>query len=271
MSTEIQPNIMDIHNAFAATDLGQELATRVRYERYMPEGVTNERWQELLGADVNNLLHMPLTRGIARAMNRNLRRDQPGLMTPHEEQVLEAAAIIHDWAEVIVGDITYSNKTIQDEAQERGHLRKIIEDVAQQQPHLADLIFEAAEEVVFDDHTKLGRIFNTVERVGYLRTAIRASEHVVNDTATDCELGLRWLVADVVGGHVVALMERSDEYVPVKRYLADRSAYINRAFAIVQPTDFDNYSEDTKAIKQEAFNTSLAAWLATATPDCQTA
>lgn len=271
MSVEIQPNVMDIHRAFAGTELGQELATRVRYERYKDEGVTNERWQELLGADVNNLLHMPLTRGIARAINRNLRRDQPGFLTSHEEQVLETAAIIHDWAEVIVGDITYSNKTNQDEAQERNHLHKIIEDVAQMQPQLAGLIFEAAEGVVFDDHTKLGNIFNTVERVGYMRTALRASEHIYAGTAADCETGFRWLMADVICNHVVTLVQRADQYVPVQRYLDDRADYIDRAFAVIEPTDFDNYDDVTKPVKRLAYNEALAAWAQTTSTDCQTA
>jgi hypothetical protein len=80
---------LGIHQSFAATELGAKLAANVRYAIYKPTEVTNERWEALLGADVNNLAHLSLTYGLAKSMVENLRQFQPGFLDPHEEIVLQ--------------------------------------------------------------------------------------------------------------------------------------------------------------------------------------
>lgn len=261
MGERLDTSFYQIHTAFAATEHGQVLAQNVRYERYKPTEVSNERWVELLGADVNNLTHMPLTYGLTKSFIEHAENSLPGFLTPHESEVLQVSALIHDWAEVIVGDITYSDKTPEDESEERQQLTDNIEafytgDVAA----IKQLINEAIGEVIFSPDSKLGKAFNVIERVGYVRTALRASQHVLAGTAPDCEEGLRWLVADVFSNHPVALVNYAEDFPPVKRYLLNQSKAISHAFKIVSPEVFRNYPPQQAPQKEEDFYTGSLVW-----------
>jgi hypothetical protein len=269
MSIEAEPLLRGIHNSFTETEYGQTLAGQVRYERYKPEHISNERWTELLGADVNNLTHMPLTFGLTRVMVTQLRLTQPRLLDTNEENLLGAAAIIHDWAEAVVGDISYSDKTDDNKAEEKEQLTAILASFEGTSAQDAKaLIDRAAQEVVFAPDTKLGHIFNTVERAGYMRTALRAAHHVIQGTAPDCEEGLRWIVADVFGNHTAALVERTSVYLPVNGYLNHMRNDISRAFGIVSDGTFLNYEENQRLPKQEAFHKAsetFQSWLGQST------
>lgn len=255
MELGVQPNLMDVHHAFSATDLGIVLAGQVRYERYKPPEVSNDRWVEVLGADVNNLTHLTLTRGLTRDFAKQARTNQPDLLNTHEELVLEAAALIHDWAEAVVGDITYSDKTTEHENEEIRQLETILNQFSGSDYETTrDLIGQAAAEVVFNPDSKLGHIFNTIERVGYVRTALRASRHVLNNTAPDCAEGLRWIVADVFGNHITALLERVSDYAPVHSYLVNTRIDIANAFTVVAPRSFSYYEPDQQKPKEDAFH-----------------
>ena len=256
MSVEAGPDLFDIHRAFAETEYGQTLAAKVRYERYKPADVSNERWAELLGADVNNLTHMPLTYGLTRSMVHALRESQPGFLTTNEEQLLLTAALIHDWGEALVGDITYSDKTADDEIEESRQLDSILNEFsAHEAAEVQDLIAQAKAEVIFSPESRLGHVFNTVERVGYMRTALRAAKHVLAGTAPDCEDGFRWIVADVMGNHPVELIKRVDTYLPVRTYLMNVRVDIARAFTVVEDQTFRMYpSFEQQRDKVQAFD-----------------
>lgn len=250
---------MDIHHSFAGTDLGEKLGAQIRYEKYKPEEVSDERWVELLGADVNNLTHLPLTYGLTRVFVSKLRRQHPGLLNEHEEQVLQTTALVHDWAEVIVGDISYGDKTKENEAKEHKHLFEIANRFGEGK--LGELIDEAVDDVVFNPEGKLGHIFNTVERTGYVRTGIRASQYVISKTAPDCDAGLRWIAADVLGNQPVPLLERVDTYKPLKGYLKKQTPAISNGFEVVGVEVFENYPAHERNAKLENFNQSYDAWL----------
>lgn len=255
MESPHEIDVFTLHREFAATEYGQILAEQVRYERYKPEFVSNERWIELLGADVNNLSHMPLTWGLTRDMIRGLRAYHPGLLDERQELLLEIGAIIHDRGEAIVTDITYSEKTAEDEAFEQDVLTTMVDD-----SH--DLVREAAEVVVFDREGKneLSKIFNTIERVGYVRTALRAARHVRDGTAADAEAGLRWIIADVFGNHPQELISRASQYVPVNNYIIAMMDEITAAFNVVGQEDFENYEPDQKSAKLLAFQDNARIW-----------
>ena len=256
MSAEAEPDLFDIHRSFAGTELGQKLAGQVRYDRYKPDEVSNERWTELLGADVNNLTHMPLTYGLTRNFIRALQDSQPGFLADGEEQLLQTAALIHDWGESVVGDITYSDKTEDDEAEERRQLDFILDEFsAHDAEEVKSLIKQAAAEIIFSPASRLGHVFNTVERVGYMRTALRAAKHVLDGTAPDCEDGFRWIVADVMGNHPVELIKRVDTYLPVRTYLMNVRVDIAKAFTVVEDQTFRMYpSFEQQRDKVKAFD-----------------
>lgn len=256
--------LMDIHEDFEKTEFGKVLAGRVRYERYKPASVTNERWVELLGADVNNLTHLTLTYGLTQDFIRTTERLQPGYLAEEDEQTLQVAALIHDWAESIVGDISYGDKTPADEVEEQlifeAHVVEFYGGGAM------DLIDRARKEIVFDHagESKLGGAFNAIERVGYLRTALRASDHVIAHDAPDCEHGLRWIVADVLSQQPTPLQNHAESLKAVKQYLLREQERISIAYELVANdySVFDNYPSEQRDIKRRQFEQSYISWIA---------
>lgn len=261
MERRAQSRLIEIHEKFEQTDFGKTLAGRVRYERYKPLDVSNERWVELLGADVNNLTHLTLTYGLAQDFIRSAQVLQPDFLTSEDEQLLQVAALIHDWAESIVGDISFGDKTANDELEEQTAFEA---NLASFYDGDITLINRARTEIVFD-HTgknKLGQVFNAIERVGYLRTALRAGGHVVRGDAMDCDDGLRWLVADVLSQQPKPLAAYAETFQPVKQYLANQHDQISLMFEIVTENSdiFDNYPPEQREAKRRQFSESYEAW-----------
>ncbi len=259
MSIEQEPGILEIHTSFASTEFGKILAGRIRYEKYRPDGVTNDRWRELLGADVNNLSHLTLTYGLTRSFVRRLRTSQAELLNPHEETVLQTAALIHDWAEAIVGDVSFGDKTTDDDAVERAsfeaNLAKFYSGNA------TELIDEARQDIIFDHTSKLGKMFNAIERVGYLRTALRASAYLESGTAPGFENSFLWITADVLSNQIPALVTYAVDYTPVSEYLVHQEPLVSNAFDRVNdsPSVFENYRE-TQLTKLAQFDQAEAVW-----------
>jgi hypothetical protein len=218
---------------------------------------------ELLGADVNNLTHLTLTYGLTQDFIRVAEKLQPGYLDDEDEELLQIAALIHDWAEAIVGDISFGDKTATNEVEEQAafaaHLAEFYTGDA------TELINKARTEIVFDHagENKLSRVFNAIERVGYLRTALRASGHVANGAAPDCEDGLRWLVADVLSQQPAALIHHAETLLPVEQYLQNQSEVISGAFALTEYSGsevFDNYPPEQREAKRAQFQQSYLAW-----------
>ena len=257
---EHAPDLIAIHNSFAATEFGQRLASKVRYERYKPLEVPNDRWVKLLGADVNNLTHLTLTYGLARAFAATTERLRPGELTRHEQVVLQVAALIHDWAEAIVGDISFGDKTTAHEVVEKSAFAANLAKFYQ--GNQADLIEEARSEVIFDHDSRLGRMFNSIERVGYMRIALRAQDRIKHHEVGNCEPGLRWLVADVLLNQIPTLAEHSAEYPAVRQYVFNQRLAITAAFGATaaRPEIFESYGSD-RDVRQRDFVSSYDLWL----------
>ncbi len=160
-----------IYRDFSETEYGETLAGNIRYGRYKPESVTNEEWELLLGPDVNNLKHLHLTYELTRQFVRDLKET----LTDQEKEDLLLTAIVHDWAEAIVGDHTYDLKTADIETQELVEIKKMTAGMyGEDNESLVQRIHIVTDTILKDTDSKLGKMFNAVERVGYLRTALRA-------------------------------------------------------------------------------------------------
>lgn len=225
------PTIFGIHKAFEKTTFGKSLSENVRYAKYKPEHISNEQWTDLLGADVNNLTHMPLTYGIARAFVKHARVQQPDLLDPQEEEVLLTTALIHDWGEALTGDVSYGDKTDADEISEMAAFEEHLHEFYNG-PDTA--LIEAAREVVFDHHdqpTKLGEVFNMIEHVGYMRTALRAFDVLRSDRIDEeTRRGLLWLVTDVLSNTQDADFEKTPRLIQMKKF-APTATYIDAVSA----------------------------------------
>ncbi len=257
---EINETIFAVHNTFAATEYGEKLSQSIRYEKYNIAHLTNEEWVRLLGADVNNLTHMPLTYGITQDFIRETARQQPDRLSSMDKSLLGVAAMIHDQGEAIVGDISYGDKTEADEAEEKLQLESNLDVFC---PNISkpmrETIVQARDEIVFDSSSRLGRMFNAIERVGYVRTALRAAHHVQAQTAGEAETGLRWIVADVFNNQLIKLLEYATDYPAVNSYLFHQQAKISAAVSMVTTEDFANYGIDQHA-RETQFHTAVAAW-----------
>lgn len=254
-------SLFDIHRGFAQTEFGEVLASRVRYEKYKAATITNEQWVQLLGADVNNLTHLPLTYGLTKAFIRSAAESQPEFLDAGEQDVLKASALIHDWAEAIVGDVSFGDRT---DEHDRAEQQAFGANLASfYRGDATGLIDRARNEVIFNPGSKLGQVFNAIERVGYLRTALRASEHVRSGTAPEeCFAGLTWLVADVLSNQPVALIGYAAQLSPVEQYLVNKKDEIGNAFVLVgqDPAIFSNYG-DKSELKADQFQHAHELWM----------
>jgi len=252
-------DVIGIYHDFASTPYGANLADSVRYEKYNLASLPNEQWRELLGPDVNNLEHMRVTYQLTQSFVRHSQAHQPGLLTATDATQLLVAAVIHDQGEALVGDISYGDKQTADTRKEQQlfaeHAAAFTPDASSMLRHY---LARARDTIVFDSTTRLGRMFNAIERVGYLRTALRASQQLSDGNAGAAEPGLRWLVADVLSNQIKAL-EDYRGYAAVDTYLTEHAASITAVFAQVQNDDFSHYGQHATA-KQARFAAAAASW-----------
>jgi 5'-deoxynucleotidase YfbR-like HD superfamily hydrolase len=268
MATEGDPAIdfLGVHTAFAESEYGAILAANVRYDKYRPPEVSKERWEELLGPDVNNLDHLFDTYQITNIFIAHTERLQPGLLVPHDRAVLRVAAIIHDWGESIVPDVNYTEKTEADEITERQAFAANLQNFyTGDDETIRELIVEAADTVIFDRESRLGSMFNVIERIGYLQTGLRADQHAREATAPDCEDNLRWLTADVLSNnHTTSLIVQSPRLLAIQHFLDFRQVDITEAFdASLDPVIFTSReSEEFAARRVQGIREANLAWKA---------
>ena len=212
----------EIHERFSATSYGQTLAKNIRYRFFKPPEVSHAEWERLLGPDVNNLEHHWWSERVMRAFLRS---------HPHfsreEQEILLLTAVTHDWAEAIIGDIPYGQKTNDEEDDElrlipqiaeecfgeplRQPVRQTIEQVLQWKPNLRKT----------GEGPKLAHAFEVVEQLGFLGTAGRAWDHTRGQGELSELLrgNLQWIGIEIHSAHVPILLRYAETYPAVRRYL----------------------------------------------------
>jgi hypothetical protein len=235
MNTESAAPAIDylgIHDSFAETEHGITLAACVRWNKYKPVEISNQRWVELLGPDANNLDHLVDTYNLTSDFIARTDCLQPGLLAPRDKAVLKISAITHDWGESIKPDINYFDKTDADEIEEQQiFFDNLANFYTGGDTDVQELITEALETVIFDRESRLGGMFNVIERIGYMRTGLRAAEHVREATAPDCADHLRWLAACVLSSdHATHLIRNSRQLQAAQHFLVLREVDITDAF-----------------------------------------
>ena len=232
-----------IRHLFETSIYGTVLGNQTRYDRYKPDGLQNSEWERLLGADANNLKHLPLSYGLTRSfisycINAPDFGDEKNShminFTSEDTEILLLAAISHDWAEAIVGDKMFDLKTDKEEKEERT-LHKILshEIIDGLESNVLSEIMDEANYVSGDRYSKLGQAFNAIERLGYLRTALRAWEQTkkLNQESDKILINkLHWLINNVFLNQIKKLLEYSQIYPPVKLYLKNMEKNISETF-----------------------------------------
>ncbi len=251
-----EPDYLAIHEAFAATEYGQVLAANIRYKVYKPEIVSNQHWIELLGPDVDNLAHLASTYHLTDEFIDSTESLQPEELSPRDKAVLRIAAITHDEAESILEDVNYSDKTAEHETAEQAAFKKYLPSFhPEASPETTKLIKTAVDEVIFNRESRLGRMFNAVERISYLRTAMRAGQHLYEGTAPECAEGLGWLVADTLSNHQATHVIAAGRRFPAAhRFLELHQADLDMTFQVGMVAGLLSFAkfDPTRAAAKEA-------------------
>jgi hypothetical protein len=261
---------MEIHNRFADSHFGHYLADQVRYKRYKPEAVSDQQWaQAPLGADMNNLRHMPLTLGLAREF---LKHQQPGqALNNSDSQVLMLASITHDWAEAITDDKMFDKKTTTEDADEATMMLFLLKKTLGNR--LSSETLMQVYKTVKDRTTRLGEIFNAIERVGYLRSGLNAWDASEKEgelirgldpkAETELREALQWMASNVAGNQMVALLKYAEKYHPVAKYMGNVRSRVDSLFQGMPASVFAKYptdAENEQAQQMQKFMTAGSAW-----------
>ena len=248
-----------IHRDFSQTKYGNILSQNIRWARYKPENMTNEKWVKLLGADANNLEHLKLTYGTTRAFIKYSSKETP--LTTEEQEDLLLAATVHDWGEAIIGDINYDLKTPQDEIRELEELEKMVKEMyGEKNSQLSSRVDTVINNIINGHNTKLGKMFNAIERIGYLRTALHVWKKTTGEISTELKRNLDWISCNVLLGSLTQLMEYSKTYPPVALYLKENKEIITDIFNNLPEESFLKYDPKEVEQKKQKFNTVRQAW-----------
>jgi len=259
----------EINNEFSSTEYGQKLVNSVRWDRYKPSDVPNIEWEKLLGVDANNFKHLRLTYGIARQfikysdqLSDSLKDEEleDHQLNQKEQEDLLLAAIVHDWAEAVTGDHSYDLKTQKDEETEFEEFKKLTGTIYKDKEELLSRINFVTDTIIKDTDSKLGKMFNIIERVGYLRTGLRSWEKT-KETSGDLKVNLEWLTSNVVANQISKLIQYSETYPAVALYLKENRELINDAFNNMPDDAFSRYSPTEIGDKTEQFKTAKEKWV----------
>ena len=232
----------------------RQLLDTLRYDRFRVTE-TPGQWELLLGPDVVLLTHPKVVAQIAEDFV-----SYEGVTLTDEEQTLfSTAPWIHDLGELIIesdgiGDVSFDQKT---DAHEKKEIL-IFDAVLNAIPNSATkrLIKRAYQDVVIDRHSELGRMFNVVERIGYLLTAVRAYKGVDGNRIQNW----KGLVGNVLSNQIMPLLNYASEFAYVSYVLfEDNRQAINSMFEETQgeapPDRTGNPSFDPEKLRQ-----ALLAW-----------
>ncbi|MFZ1019551.1 MAG: hypothetical protein WAN61_00970 [Minisyncoccia bacterium] len=245
-------NFGKIHRDFSETPYGKKLSDQIRWARFKPENTTNEKWNKLFGADVNNLEHLKLTYGLTRQFIKYLNEKKQ--LTKEEQENLLLAATVHDWAEAITGDLSYYLRTEENEREELIYLEKIIREICGQDEKLFFRMKFVIDEIVHNKDSKLGKMFNAIEKVGYVRTSIRAYNESKKVNG-ELKIALIRMALEATPDQVRMLLDYAKIYPPVAIYLKENKEIINDIFKDAENLDINTRKNIPK------FEESREKWL----------
>jgi len=261
---------IDIHRAFSATKYGKKLGKCIRWERYKAKNITNAKWEKILGPDANNLKHLRITYDLTRKFisqsiypppPRRKRIPLQAKFNIREQEDLLLAAIIHDWGEAIVGDITVDLKTKAGENKEYDALKKIVKEIFEEKENrkILERAYKVIDEIISNRESKSGKAFNAVERMGYLVTCLRAWQKGKNSGGS-IKNSLLWIVNNVLSGQMIKLIEYSKIYPGVAVYLRTHRRVINEAYKNLPDSIINNYKIKERNKKRKQLKLERESW-----------
>lgn len=256
-----------IHKNFSQTEIGKKLNDKTRWERYQIKGddpdnkLPNKEWINIIGQDANNLSHGLLTYGLSRLfINHIIHSNSQIKLNQEEQEIILFTAISHDWPEGVTkkGDVSFELKTEKDESEELSLIENIITDFL---GHNSLPIARQVKDTLGDPTSKLGKIFNAIEKMGYSQTGLKAWEKRENfgDLITP---KLTLLSNNVLLNNPIKMIEYSSIYPPIDSFLRNRQDIISNGFSNMPDSIFDLYTEkvDLPKINRSKFKDASEQW-----------
>lgn len=178
-----------LYPGFAESAEAVILADKVRWERYMPEGMDPQDWVTILGPDASNRDHNCTQFGIAEFVIAQA-EDRGVPLDERAKQTLLDTNHHHDLPEAYKGDITFVFKTDETDAEEEGIMPAILSSGDY------DYLSSARQAAVVDTMqgsrqpapSQVAELFAFTESLGYTNTMLRAGR-LLRITAQTGELG----------------------------------------------------------------------------------
>ena len=234
----------------------EELSSVIRYARYMA-GETTSEWEKLLGPTVALKTHGGVT---ARIVEEFINYDDGrGLELSREEGMLMIiTGHVHDWGEVIidhqgVGDVSYDQKDDGDVEIERLMFQILLETIDSEPSR--ELI-NRAYEISIDKELRLGRIFNAVERVGFMRTTLRAYEGIEGQRINNW----KGLVGNTLSNQIKVLCKYANDYPYVLYLLEENTSAISVMFREVLSASVPNDATGKESYDISKLRENYIAW-----------
>lgn len=251
---------LDLYNHFASTDYGKKLSSEIRFERYKPEYVSNDSWEELLGPDVNNLKHALEIYDISKKFF----EVQPAIFSEEQRELAYLAAIVHDWGEAVVGDFTFDDRNDERKGEEKKILEKIGSKILKNfgDKHLLDKFYLFLEKIFYNTMTEEGKTFDAIERIGHMKTGLKAWTIGKRCDKKDINLALRlhWLAGNVLYNQIPTLLNAKEFYFYVGDYLEKNKKIISEAFENHRDEGFSFYVRSDQAKKRADFIAAREKW-----------
>lgn len=243
---------------FAKTNYGKTLRSNIRFHEFIPDGMSKEAWLKTLGGDVSNLYHLAVslenTKYFLSVCSNphtkwHSRVPKEARFTLEEQRNLLFTSVIHDWAEAIIGDIPVTSKKETDEDQEMVVLRRLMHEILGdgKDSKKIDSLANTVQTILTDKSTKLGQAFNAIERMGYLKTGMRAW-YTSKKVDGELKKRLNRLAQRVVTIHSLKLLGYTEVYPAIDAYLIYRKKAISEIFEQTPDRNEEAYEKWIKYI-----------------------
>lgn len=237
----------------------EQLRTSIRFERFCGNESIAE-WRYLLGDDVNAAAHPGVTFNIAReflALQDSLNNPRYHTSIADKEKIL-ATALIHDWGEIVLdgdslGDVSFDQKNSVHEKKEMVVFQRVVSGLPDEK---RDYLLFLYQDIAKNPHTPLGKIFNAIERIGYLKTALRAY-HGVDGKKIENWQGL---TGNVLSNQMRPLVDYTTKFPYVKIFLSIHEVAITTAFAELQNKPIPKDRDGRPSYDMEKLEAGYSAW-----------
>ena len=226
---EAAAGVEGVDRAFRGTVYAEYLRESPRWTKYQPGHIDNDTWRRILHADANSLDHSRLMIGYT---NYCMRRDPDHFQLSSDElTILYKAIAMQDWSKsfdderCVGGDKAYDDITLDDIEMRRQKFHTVYDELVPEGDVKEKFLIESA---IFNPESRLGGVFNSIRRLGYLRVALIAYNQAQNfpdDPVLTNNLNL--LAADTASNQLIPLLGYAEEYPAVKAVLEELTTQIN--------------------------------------------